>query len=53
MDVTTTQVNAKTGKKTKSNIRSFVTHLEGAIDGAVLEARTLQTTHADRPIRAR
>lgn len=50
MDVTTTQVNTKTGKKTKSNIRSFVTHLEGAIDGAVLEARTLQTTHADRPI---
>ncbi|UCD73811.1 MAG: threonine synthase [Phycisphaerales bacterium] len=32
---------------------SFVTHLEGAIDGAVLPARTLQTTHEGRPILVR
>ena len=29
---------------------SFVTHLEGAIDGHHIEAHTLQTMHADRPI---
>jgi threonine synthase len=29
---------------------SFVTHLESAIDGTKLAARTLQTTHADRPL---
>ncbi len=29
---------------------SFVTHLESAIDGTRLEARTLQTTHAGRPL---
>lgn len=29
---------------------SFVTHLEGAIDGAHLPARTLQSTHEGRPI---
>jgi len=29
---------------------SFVSHLEGAIDGARLAARTLQTLHANRPI---
>lgn len=29
---------------------SFVSHLEGAIDGARLEARQLHTTHQDRPI---
>jgi len=29
---------------------SFVSHLEGAIDGARLPARTLQTLHANRPI---
>lgn len=29
---------------------SFVSHLEGAIDGERLPARTLQTTHKDRPI---
>ncbi len=29
---------------------SFVTHLESAIDGTKLPARTLQTTHADRPL---
>lgn len=29
---------------------SFVSHLEGAIDGERLPARTLQTTHNDRPI---
>lgn len=29
---------------------SFVTHLEGAIDGAQLPARTLQSTHEGRPI---
>jgi len=29
---------------------SFVTHLEAAIDGTELEARTQQTTHSDRPI---
>lgn len=29
---------------------SFVSHLEGAIDGARLEARTLQTLHEGRPI---
>jgi threonine synthase len=32
---------------------SFVSHLEGAIDGAVLPARALATTHADRPILVR
>lgn len=32
---------------------SFVTHLEGAIDGAHLPARTLQTLHAGRPILVR
>lgn len=32
------------------DITSFVTHLEGAIDGAELPAGTLQTTHLDRPI---
>lgn len=29
---------------------SFVTHLESALDGTCLEARTLQTTHRDRPL---
>lgn len=29
---------------------SFVSHLEGAIDGAILEARTVQTLHENRPI---
>lgn len=29
---------------------SFVTHLEGAIDGVTLEARTIQTLHEGRPI---
>lgn len=29
---------------------SFVTHLEGAIDGQKLEARVLQTLHEERPI---
>jgi threonine synthase len=29
---------------------SFVTQLEGAIDGTALPARTLQTTHAGRPL---
>ena len=29
---------------------SYVTHLEGAIDGARLEARRLQTTHEGRPL---
>ncbi len=29
---------------------SFVSHLEGAIDGTRLPARTLQTLHANRPI---
>src|SRR5690606_18934307 len=29
---------------------SFVSHLEGAIDGAPLEARRLHTLHAGRPI---
>ncbi|GMQ81377.1 MAG: threonine synthase [Rhodothermia bacterium] len=29
---------------------SFVSHLEGAIDGATLEPRTVQTLHEDRPI---
>jgi threonine synthase len=29
---------------------SFVTHLESAIDGTRLPARTVQTTHADRPL---
>jgi len=29
---------------------SFVTHLEGAIDGAQLEARRVQTTHRGRPL---
>ena len=29
---------------------SFVTHLESALDGTRLEARTLQTTHDDRPL---
>ena len=32
---------------------SFVTHLEGAIDGAILPARTIHTTHRDRPILVR
>ncbi len=32
------------------NRTSFVTHLEGAIDGTEIPARTLQTVHADRPI---
>jgi threonine synthase len=30
--------------------RSFVTHLEAAIDGTVLPAHTLQTTHQGRPL---
>ncbi|MCH8276519.1 MAG: pyridoxal-phosphate dependent enzyme, partial [Bacteroidetes bacterium] len=29
---------------------SFVTHLESAIDGTRLEARRIQTMHADRPL---
>jgi len=29
---------------------SYVTHLESAIDGTPLEARTLQTTHAGKPL---
>src|SRR5262245_54346057 len=29
---------------------SFVTHLEAAIDGTTLPARTLQTIHAGRPL---
>ncbi len=29
---------------------SFVTHLESALDGTHLPARTLQTTHKDRPL---
>lgn len=29
---------------------SYVTHLEAAIDGTVLPARTVQTTHAGRPL---
>ena len=29
---------------------SFVTHLEAAIDGTVLPARTIQTTHESRPL---
>jgi threonine synthase len=29
---------------------SFVTHLESALDGTVLAADTLQTTHRDRPL---
>jgi len=33
-----------------ARVGSFVTHLEGAIDGARLPARTLQTTHAARPL---
>lgn len=32
---------------------SFVSHLEGAIDGVRLPADTLQTTHEDRPILVR
>lgn len=32
---------------------SFVTHLEGAIDGARIPARTLQTLHQGRPILVR
>ncbi len=32
---------------------SFVTHLEGAIDGSRLEARQLATTHKDRPLLVR
>ena len=30
--------------------RSYVSHLEAAIDGTVLPANTLQTTHAGRPL---
>jgi threonine synthase len=30
--------------------RSYVSHLEAAIDGSVLPANTLQTTHAGRPL---
>ena len=30
--------------------RSYVTHLEAAIDGTILPARTVQTTHDDRPL---
>lgn len=30
--------------------RSYVTHLEAAIDGTVLPAATVQTTHAGRPL---
>lgn len=29
---------------------SHVTHLESALDGTALAARTLQTTHRDRPL---
>ena len=29
---------------------SFVTHLESAIDGTQLPARTIQTVHAGRPL---
>jgi len=32
---------------------SFVSHLEGAIDGTILPARTIQTTHEGRPILVR
>ena len=35
---------------TTVNKSSFVSHLEGAIDGSAIEAETLQTTHAGRPI---
>ncbi len=31
-------------------VASFVTHLESALDGTHLPARTLQTTHKDRPL---
>jgi len=34
-------------------MNSFVSHLEGAIDGARLPANTLQNLHADRPILVR
>jgi len=30
--------------------RSYVTHLEAAIDGTILPARTVQTTHEGRPL---
>jgi threonine synthase len=33
-----------------ADARSYVTHLEAAIDGTVLPAGTLQTTHAGRPL---
>ncbi|RKY16998.1 MAG: hypothetical protein DRQ55_16795 [Planctomycetota bacterium] len=35
------------------HVLSYVTHLEGAIDGARLPARTLQTLHEGRPILVR
>ncbi len=31
-------------------MKSYVTHLESAIDGTVLSARTLQSMHRDRPL---
>jgi threonine synthase len=31
-------------------VKSFVTHLEAAIDGTMLPARTLQSMHLDRPL---